>query len=120
MNQVAKDERRRHIRFALTGDPEAKILDANGSEIDTIFLDVSVEGIGVLLDPAPKVGENLTLEFSGDEDSVCLQVMWINKNVNMKELSGVDGICRCGLWTNERNRDLVDVFSNINGVEIEE
>ena len=120
MNQLAKDERRRHIRFALTGDPEAKIVDEDGNQLETIFLDVSVEGLGVLVDPAPKVGSNLSLDIPGSDEKISLQVMWISESESMKQLKGIDKICRCGLWTNERNLDLVNVFSKINGVEIEE
>jgi hypothetical protein len=95
--QAGKVERRRQPRRELLGALPGDIVGDDDQVYEVIPVDVSQQGLGLLLEPEPKVGERLELKISSSQ-RLTFEVKWIKKEQQLNSLVGsLDALCRCGL-----------------------
>jgi len=116
-------ERRKHVRFALSGELPGNLTNASGQDFAVLPVDVSMVGLGVLLDPGPSLGERLSLTIrQGDhEQELVFVVKWTAAESFICELPGLDQLRHCGLELEApTDFNLVHFLSSFAGVSIEE
>lgn len=117
----AEAEKRQHVRYALTGEIPGALTSERGETFEVVSVDVSLHGLGLLLEPAPEVGETLTLAFRGAEALVLrFEVRWCTTNHSFDDIAGLRDMRRCGLRLLTRGVNLLDLFAKLDGVTIEE
>lgn len=113
-------ERRQFIRYALTGELPGRLTNQSGVVFNVVTVDVSRRGLGLLLDPAPEVGETLILTLEGRGGLIPLEVRWSAVHHEFDSLPGLQSMRRCGLQAMDRKIDLVTVLAKYDYVQIEE
>lgn len=124
LNRNAKtQERRRHVRYALTGTIPGHVQGSNGVRYEVVTVDVSVRGIGLLLEPTPAVQDRLNISFDNDQGGEVLsfEVRWLSENHELTNVPGLEQMRRCGLSLLDHHvDDLVDFLATIDCLQIEE
>ena len=117
-------ERRRYVRFALSGELPGIITNAGGVVFEVLPVDVSQCGLGLLLDPGPKIGDELILRINGESDTpqeFLFVVKWTAKEATIAELPGLAALKHCGLaMVAPKDINLVEFLASFGGVNIEE
>lgn len=110
-------ERRKAKRFALTGAIPGVF---KGQNIHVVPVDVSINGLGLLMDPAPEPFTTLELQLEAPLNlTLRFQLRWCLPREEFASISGLDELKRCGLILLD-DYDLVAVFSNYECLQIEE
>ncbi|MBF0440822.1 MAG: PilZ domain-containing protein [Oligoflexales bacterium] len=117
-----KNERRLYNRFALRGTLPGDLRDKNGNRLDIVTVDVSSNGMGLLIDPAPKIGDMLSLSMTKDGQPIDLifKVEWIQPAAGLVDIPGVEDAKRCGVLLKNDGINLLELLSGFNSVHIEE
>lgn len=114
-------EKRRHVRYALTGEIPGVLTNERGEALEVVAVDISQRGIGVLLVPGPERREVLTLTLRGPETLVLrFEVRWTTTEHDLEEIAELKEMRRCGLRLLTSGLDLLEVFSALDGMTIEE
>lgn len=119
-----KVERRRFLRFALSGELPGVIVTGNDDAFDVLPVDVSEFGLGLLLNPGPKLGDTLFLRINPDGINpmeFVFTVRWTSKESSIAELPGLSDLKHCGLeLVAPIDINLVEFLASFGGVSIEE
>ena len=114
-------DRRGDSRYALYGSFPNDILGDQGQIYHVLPVDVSRTGIGLLIDPAPKEGERVTLAISNPENiSLEFEVKHLHAG-SVVAISGLSDMKRCGLGlVDQKSTDLLSLFGQIETLMIQE
>ena len=120
--EKAAQERRQEVRYSLFGELPVRLFhEATGAELPFTPVDISRQGLGLLLTPSPAQGEVLRLEFIAGQRPplrlICRHVYLVTE----KPVSGFESMRRCGfelLREREDECDLVALFASFDSVII--
>ncbi|MEI6834312.1 MAG: hypothetical protein WCL28_10015 [bacterium] len=114
-------DKRRELRFAVTGMPNAKLRLPNGDDVVFFFVDASTHGVGIVIDTLIKTGENLYLTIDDrDHFELGLEVRWISSVDLLTESTGVNStLYRCGLQVHDHSVDIISILSQCENVSLE-
>jgi len=118
-----KSEKRRETRYAVTGMPDAKLLRADGQEIVFFIVDVSNQGLGIVVDTYLPVGEQLWISFTGDANhqKIELENRWsMPVNSLGSDANNMVDLYRCGLLVKSPALDMVLILSESESVGLED
>ena len=114
-------DKRRELRFGVTGMPNAKLRSASGDDIIFFFVDASTHGVGIVVDTLIKLGEHLHLTI--DDKCHCelaFEVRWILPVDMLAEAEGLNStLYRCGLLANDNSIDIISILSQCENVSLE-
>ena len=114
-------EKRRELRYGVTGMPNAKLLFPAGDEITFFFVDASKHGLGIIVDTPIQIGANVLLTIEDTElHKLHLEVRWIAP-VDLLATSTAPSLSlyRCGLQAKDSELDLVSIISKCQNVSLE-
>lgn len=114
-------EKRRNVRFAVTGMPNVKLYLTNGEELPFFIVDVSSEGTGIILANKLDIGDPIYLEFLDPPVTrVELEVRWAMLCDNLDERDGeTEQLYRCGLLVKAPGIDLLKLVQSSDSVLVE-
>jgi hypothetical protein len=114
-------DKRRELRFAVTGMPNANLRLPNGDDLVFFFVDASTHGVGIVIDTPIKIGENLHLTIDArNHYKLELEVRWISSVDLLTESIGVNStLYRCGLQVNDHSVDIISILSQCENVSLE-
>jgi len=100
-------EKREHTRKEVAGEPLPGRLTvmSNNRALKVRLMDVSIRGLGVVVDWNLKPGEGLKL-FLGDQE-FHLEVVFSEPYL------GIDNLYRCGLFARDENANLEQVLDSL-------
>jgi hypothetical protein len=109
-------DKRIFTRYGLRGNIPGTIR-SGGKSVEILVVDLSQEGLGLMLDPAPKVGDVINLEIDQPRTIIVpLTVIWSRDADNVP---GLNTMKRCGLKCNDASLDLVEIFSKLKDIQID-
>jgi hypothetical protein len=114
-------DKRRELRFAVTGMPNAKLRLPNGDDLVFFFVDASTHGVGIVIDTLLKTGENLYLTIDDRSHfELGLEVRWVSTVDLLTESTGINStLYRCGLQANDPSVDIISILSQCENVSLE-
>lgn len=114
-------DKRRELRYGVTGMPNAKLRAPNGDDVVFFFVDASKHGVGIVVDTLIKIGEHLHLTI--DDKCHCelaFEVRWILPVELLAEATGLNStLYRCGLQVNDSSVDIISILSQCENVSLE-
>jgi len=117
-------DRRRHVRYTITGRLPGVLSDAEGSAFEVLPVDISLRGLGILIDPGPVSGATLTLtinHLNSGINHLVFTVKWTAMDSTMIEIPGLDQMLHCGLeLVDPTTIDLVEFLGDFAEMAIEE
>jgi hypothetical protein len=117
-NIKVEHERRTQTRFELTGTLPGKLTNQAGDVYEAICVDVSKNGLGLLVDPIPKSGEKLFLETPNLK--LAFDIRWVSRQTLLSELvDELAATCRVGLLI-DGDTDLVEFLSAFDDIQVGE
>jgi hypothetical protein len=114
-------DKRRELRFGVTGMPNAKLRLTNGDDVVFFLVDASTHGVGIVIDTLIKIGENLHLTIDDrNHYKLVLEVRWISSVDLLSEATGLNStLYRCGLQVNDSSVDIISILSQCENVSLE-
>ena len=116
-------EKRSHIRYPLSGHLPGTMVNSKGEVLESLIVDISAKGLGLLLDPGPQMGDILSLQFNTDHvQEVKFEVKWSLHSDKTQQLPGLHDMCRCGLLIlddSDDSLDLIEIMNRFDGIDIE-
>ncbi|SMF36487.1 PilZ domain-containing protein [Pseudobacteriovorax antillogorgiicola] len=113
---------RREDRYAAYGNFPGKFSNKQGSPFSVMPIDISSRGIGLLIDPAPSVGEILSFSFVASEDMGPLhfRVIHVGRN-SIRPVNSLEKMRRCGLeMLPEHSVDLISLMASQDDFMVQE
>jgi len=114
-------EKRRDLRYGVTGMPNATLQSSTGEEIIFFFVDASKHGLGIVVDTPIKTGEIVHLIIDdSSQHTIILEVRWITFVDLLTAPTGLNStLYRCGLQATNSHLDLVSILSQCRNVSLE-
>lgn len=119
-------EKRRFTRYNISGTVPCDVFDRAGNRLEAVFMDVSVKGAGMILEPGPRPGDYLEVRFDGPQ-TVCLRfkVQWVASNAAIQKIADLTNMERVGLALmepvpNHADFNFVDFLQQFGSLEISE
>ncbi|MFY7929581.1 MAG: PilZ domain-containing protein [Oligoflexus sp.] len=102
----ALSDKRGEIRYGFSGLVPARLLDEKDRDLDVVFINVSRQGLGILLQgDAFRVGDTMRLVIEGQAPCL-LNVRWVIQ-AKLMETAPLEDLTRMGLYCAEPETDLV-------------
>jgi hypothetical protein len=114
-------EKRRDLRYGVTGMPNAKLLSPGGDEITFFFVDASKHGLGIIVDTPIQIGANVLLTIEDTElHKFNLEVRWlVLVDLLATSTEPNQSLYRCGLQAIDSELDVVSILSKCQNVSLE-
>jgi hypothetical protein len=118
----SQQDSREDIRYSIFGEiPAYVILESTGELLTFVGVDISDKGLGLLLRPSPKIGQNVRLEFKeGDLPPLSFICRHADEVLN-GSTSGLESMRRCGFELAQNQQlefNLVELFARFDSVMI--
>jgi|GEM_PF-2359387 len=118
----SKKDRRNEIRYSIFGEfPARMILESTGEDLLFLAVDISDKGLGLLVTPSPKIGQNIRIEFTeSDLPSLSFTCRHVHEVLD-GPMSGLESMRRCGFELVENQQiefNLVELFARFDSVMI--
>ena len=120
-----KSERRQQVRLSLYGELPVRFLDAQHlNELSVAPVDITPQGLGLLVNPAPQPGESLIMQFLDDSHpQILLRCCHSQVHQTGFIIPGMEALRRCGFVVVLKEAEainLVQIFSRTDSVFIGE
>jgi c-di-GMP-binding flagellar brake protein YcgR len=109
--------RREHSRFSLMGSLPGTFKTTDQTPLEVLPVDVSASGLGLLIDPAPKPGDQIEWQ-SPNSGKMKLKLIWSIEAEVGTSFDELSKMRRCGLVLEDSNLDLIEICKNQNGLQI--
>ena len=112
-------ERRTETRRELIGVLPGEMVGDSGRTFDVMTVDVTSNGMGLLMEPGPYIGEEIRLQISKDR-FLLFEVRWVRQDNSLGGLGeSFKELRRCGLlYLGQDN--LIDVLSEFDNLQVGE
>ena len=110
--------KREHQRFSLMGTLPGRFFIAQ-KELAVMPVDVSQVGLGLLMDPSPSPGTNVTWQIP-QGTAIKLKVIWSMAGETSSALHEFSQLRRCGLVVAGEGPDLLQFCRCLDGLQITE
>lgn len=110
---------RSHTRYALRGNIPGTVRTAKGKDLEILPIDISQEGMGLMIDPGPKEGQIIKLSLTPSHIEIELKVIWSRDAGETENIPGMGAMKRCGLQKTDDSQDLLEIFAKIRDVQID-
>jgi hypothetical protein len=120
-----KTERRHQVRLSLYGELPVRFLDAEHlNEIFVTPVDITPQGLGLLVSPAPQPGESMIMQFLDESHpQILLRCCHSQAHQTGFVIPGMEALRRCGfvvVLKEAEDINLVQIFSGNDSVFIGE
>ena len=92
-------------------------LAADSKVLESLPVDVSMDGIGLLLDPAPRTGAIVEWDVPS-VGKIQLKVVWSIASETNSAFAELQNMRRCGLTVLDKSIDLVKICGDQIGMEV--
>ncbi len=121
-SKSSQQDRRDEIRYSIFGEfPAHMILESTGEDLTFLAVDISDKGLGLLVTPSPKIGQNIRIEFK-EGDLPCLSFTCRHVHEVLDgPMSGLESMRRCGFELAENQQvefNLIELFARFDSVMI--
>ena len=114
-------DKRRDLRYGVTGMPNAKLQSPEGDEITFFFLDASKHGLGIIVETPIQIGANVVLTIEDTAlHKLTLEVRWlVPVDLLATSTEPNSSLYRCGLLVTDSELDLLSILSKCQNVSLE-